>query len=611
MKLKERIIKKVLVYIIIFLFIGTFVIPTTMSVQINSKDIKSNENIKYISVTTLTDPPSSFDLRDYNDNNFVTSVKAQISGTCWCHGTMSAMESNLLMTGNWDAAGESDEPNLAEYHLDWWNGFNAFNNDDDPGGNGLAVHYGGDYRVSAAYLTRGEGVVRDIDGQSYDPAPKRNDPSYHKYYARDIEWYTVGPDLVNINTIKNKIMSEGAIGTCMRVTSWGENHTHYYSGTKDPTHAIAIIGWDDYKITSAQKPGAWLCKNSWGAGWGLDGYFWISYYDSHCGQDPEMGAVLFKDVEPMSYKRVYYHDYHGWRDTLSDCLKAFNIFTAEENEILGAVSFYTATDNVDYTVKIFDSFENGQLVDELISQSGFIEFTGFHTIDLETPVDLTIGDDFCIFVELSDGGHPFDRTSEIPVLLGASNTGTQVNSAARPYQSYYQLTEGIWQDLFYYDFENFDWKGTANFCIKGLVSSRSDLNCEGSISLKNVKPGKTVTDNFTIENVGESFSKLNWEITDWPTWGVWSFNPEEGEGLVPEAEPFSVEISLIAPEEQEKEFTGSIKIVNKQDDSDYCEVQVTLTTDKSIKIKTSLINIIQNYPNIYSRIEKLIKHLCT
>ena len=492
------------------------------------------------------------------------------------------------MTGAWASAGETKEPNLAEYHLDWWNGFNIYCNDDDPGGVGLSVHNGGDYLVTSAYLSRAEGAVRDSDGQSFYSPPERYNDSYHYYYPRDIEWYTVGDDLENINVIKNHIMTEGVIGTCLCYNGQfiDDDYVHYQppDSTQDPNHAVAIVGWDDNKTTPAPLPGAWLVKNSWDKNWGLNGFFWISYYDKYCGHHPEMGAVSFQDVEPLRYDHIYYHDYHGWRDTLTGCTAVFNAFQSKGNELLEAVSFFTAVDNVHYRVLIYDRFEDNQLLDQISEKSGILEYKGFHTLDLNVPIGLPWEDDFYIYLALSTGGYPYDRTSIVPVLLGTTQLGTRVNSSANSGESFYQVTS-VWQDLYQYPFADDDWIGTANFCIKGLTTdwepTEPDLYSEGSLSWVDVKPGSTVTGEIMVENRGEPLSNLNWQISEYPSWGQWTFSAVQGENLKTMAGPQSIGVKVTIPLENNQNFSGKIKIVNMENSSDYFLVPISVSTPAS------------------------------
>ena len=153
--------------------------------------------------------------------------------------------------------------------------------------------------------------------------------------------------------------------------------------------------------------------------------------------------------------------------------------------------------------------------------------------------------------------------------------------------------------------------GTPYDCCFQLTTKQEaipDLDCDGSLNWVDVTPGDTVTGDFVVMNIGDPGSLLNWEITDWPTWGNWTFTPLGGTGLKPEDGAFTVQVEVVAPEEQNQQFSGAVNIVNKDDATDTCRISVSLATPISHQVNNFplLQRILELFPNAFPVLRNLL-----
>lgn len=441
----------------------------------------------FVPVTAASQSPddSFFDLRDYyadGTTDYTTSVRSQSWGTCWIFGTYAALESNLTMFRTWLAAGMEGEADLAEYHLDKFNGFNRKGEPDDepddswytgqkdpfPGSNydespvarthGLTVHLGGDYRISAAYLTNygavnettetrvsGDYPAKRIDfGYGDEDGIPKVSEEYRFFIPHDIEWLTLsGSDAEKRRRIKEAVADYGAVATCIYYGGgFFINGSHYQPSedSRDPNHSIAIVGWDDNQETQAEENGAWLCRNSWGSGWNGDGHFWVSYADKHAARHPEMGGVSFRTVQENTFNCIHSHSLHGWQyDTGDDPLNitgAANHFVADENQVLLAVGFYSMAENVNYSLRVLDTLSNEGL--ELAQLDGSIERPGFHLVEFDRALFLPLDKDFFITLELDHGGYAFDASFKVYTAMGMK-IAAESKPGIDPYEDFYKF----------------------------------------------------------------------------------------------------------------------------------------------------------------------------
>ncbi len=370
--------------------------------------------------------PASYDLRTLGR---VTPVKDQgPCGSCWSFATYGSLESSILTEGG--VAHDLSENHLKNYHgFDW------------------GPCDGGNSNLSMAYLNRWSGPVDEADDpyHPYDDRPSPGGPP--QYYVRETLWFDTDDE------IKNAVMTYGALYTTMQWVDTAyraSDQTYYYTGSGG-NHGVTIVGWDDAKATAAPTPGAWLIKNSWGATWGDQGYFWLSYADASGANS----GVSFQDaVPPTDFSTVHSYDQFGYVQSWN-APYGMNAFTASQDEALKAVQFYTLADGAGYELKVYDNYSGGTVSGLLSTVSGTAQYAGSHTVDLPLAVPVAAGNDFYVVLHVNNGGtYPMAADSRVVGYSSACVGGSG--------QSYLSFDGVDFIDLY-------GVSPTGNVCIKALT----------------------------------------------------------------------------------------------------------------------------------------------
>lgn len=372
--------------------------------------------------------PSTYDSRQVGR---VSSVKDQGTlGTCWAFAALGAMESLLMPQEVYD---------FSEDHLSLNHGY------------ALDQTTGGDYSIALASLAAWKGPVAESDDPYGD-----HETNPHAKVLKHLQEAIILDG--NVPGIKEAVMKYGAVQSSVfspnleyiqGVSPFYNASTYgfYYNGQENTNHDILIVGWDDAysKSNFSLEPegdGAFICKNSWGESFGDGGYYYVSYYDKHIGNK----AIAYTRLDDIGvYDSIYQYDELGWVGQIGyrkPSAHIANIFVANSNEVLEAVSFYTLGENTDYAVYVAVNPLGTDFHGKVQVASGTIQNKGYHTIDLAHEISLQAGESFAIIVEINTPG------SSTPIAAEFEDDGVWAKDVKVGINESFMSYDGsIWMDV--------------------------------------------------------------------------------------------------------------------------------------------------------------------
>ncbi|XP_028414306.1 dipeptidyl peptidase 1-like [Dendronephthya gigantea] len=210
--------------------------------------------------------PTSFDWRDVNGVNYVSPIRNQLQcGSCYAFSTMGMFEARSRISSNLTTGyilSTQDIVSCSEYSQGCEGGFPY-----------LISKYGIDFGLVEESCYPYEGKDSKCTESS----------SCARHYGNNDYHYVGGfYGACNEPLMRLELVKNGPFSVSFEVTS---DFMHYKSGIyvnpglKDKfnpfeitNHAVVVVG---YGVDEKSGMKYWIVKNSWGTGWGEDGYFRI------------------------------------------------------------------------------------------------------------------------------------------------------------------------------------------------------------------------------------------------------------------------------------------------------------------------------------------------
>lgn len=327
--------------------------------------------------------PRSYDLRG---NGRSATIKDQGNdATCWAQASLTALESSLL------------PEEKKRYSVEHMVSENAFL---------VESSLGGEYTMAVAYLLSWMGPV---ENKTVDK------------HVQEVHFF----DQDDMDDIKWAIYQNGGVSTSIYANISTSNLTkssyynrkknaYCYQGEEEPNHDVVIIGWNDnYSkenfVGDVPGDGAFICQNSWGATFGEQGVFYVSYYDTNVGNQ----AVSYVKIEDTdNYDVIYQSDLCGWVGQVGfgkEKIHGANVFTAKEEAEISGAGFYALDENTQYQLYFVPEYKNeSSLANRIEVASGTLEAAGYYTVSFDKPYRIKEGQRFAVVLALQTPGleHP-------------------------------------------------------------------------------------------------------------------------------------------------------------------------------------------------------------